>query len=176
MTSHGSSDPSGAAPGEACERMVRVSAYHDGELPPGETEALERHIEQCAACRQELHRLRALSAWLASVSVPAPPEAFLAHLGRSAPMRRSRTMLRIAEWAAAIAAGVLVAFSVLLWRREPARPLPVRPPAAWERAAAAPAPGASAFGTDEGIEMEVDVQIALAILGSGRGRNNGGHK
>jgi len=176
MIPNGPTDPSGAAPGEACDRMVRVSAYHDGELPPREAKALERHVKDCAACRQELHRLRALSTWLASGSLTAPSEAFLSHLRRSAPMRRSRTTLRIARWAAGIAAGVLVAFSALLWQREPARPSPVRPPAAWEQAAAAPAPGATALGAYEGIEMEVDVQIALAILGGGRGRNNNGHK
>ena len=44
----------------SCERTELVSVYALGALPPSEVPALEAHLAECAACRQELERLRAV--------------------------------------------------------------------------------------------------------------------
>ena len=53
------------------ETSGRLSAYHDGELPAGERAAVERHLAECAACREALEQMRRLSAALAGFEAPA---------------------------------------------------------------------------------------------------------
>ncbi|MBV8783788.1 MAG: zf-HC2 domain-containing protein [Gammaproteobacteria bacterium] len=48
----------------ACAESLRVQAYFDAELPPGEARALEEHLNECAACRAQLQVLGAQRARL----------------------------------------------------------------------------------------------------------------
>lgn len=51
----------------------RLSEYLDGELPAAEREALERHLEACAACRGILADLREVVARARELDEEAPP-------------------------------------------------------------------------------------------------------
>lgn len=67
---------------------VWLEAYHDGELDGRRLHQVESHLAQCAACRAELERLRALSTLLQTspaVSRLTPPERFVAQVGLRLP-------------------------------------------------------------------------------------------
>jgi anti-sigma-K factor RskA len=95
-----------------------LSLYAIGALAGEERRALEEHLNQCSACRQELEKLRGDVALLAlSVSGPKPPERSRERLMaavrkeprqvKTAPATR-RPWWRPVEWALA-AAAVIVA-------------------------------------------------------------------
>lgn len=58
------------------QQRERLSAYLDGELPPEERAALERHLPGCPECRRELEDYRTLRAMLRAVPMPALPRSF----------------------------------------------------------------------------------------------------
>lgn len=61
-----------------------ISAYHDGELRGARLQAVEAHLQDCAACRAELETLRRLSALLLGNPVAASqnsPDSFVAQVG-----------------------------------------------------------------------------------------------
>jgi anti-sigma factor RsiW len=53
-----------------------LSPYIDGQLSPSEMERIERHIEECDACRRELESLRAVVSLLHRVPMVALPRSF----------------------------------------------------------------------------------------------------
>ena len=59
-----------------------LAAYHDGELPLGRRQQVERHLQDCPTCRLELEALERLSSLLQADPVPAhtPPEQFAAQV------------------------------------------------------------------------------------------------
>jgi anti-sigma factor RsiW len=69
-----------------------LDAYLDGELAPPEQRSVERHLEECAACRAELELLRAVTGSLRQVERPAPSEAMrrrlFAQVAADLPLRR----------------------------------------------------------------------------------------
>jgi anti-sigma-K factor RskA len=89
-----------------------------GALEGEERAALERHLEECAACRRELEQLRGDMAYLAlTASGPKPPQRSRHRLmaaianeprGVSSPRRR-RAWWPVLEWVAAAAAVAIVA-------------------------------------------------------------------
>lgn len=88
----------------------RLSAWLDGELAAEARLQVARHLESCAACRQELARLEALDTALAALSTPAPqglPEKVLARLPR--PRRRWWQSLALA---ASLVLGILLGGTV----------------------------------------------------------------
>jgi anti-sigma factor RsiW len=67
-----------------------LGAYHDGELTAERRAWVEAHLNGCAACREDLAGLRALSSLLGSLPEPAmerEPEAFTAEVLRRLPGR-----------------------------------------------------------------------------------------
>lgn len=71
------------------EVQDRLSAWLDGELAPEVMTQVERHLEGCAGCRQELALLTALDQALGDLTAPVPaglPEKVRARLRR--PSRR----------------------------------------------------------------------------------------
>lgn len=54
----------------------RLSAYLDGELAPADAAALERHLAECAECRDELAALREVRTLLRALPPPALPRSF----------------------------------------------------------------------------------------------------
>ena len=91
----------------------KLSAYLDGELTPGEHEAVEHHLETCSACQWELETLRQTIQWTRELptltvppvfTIPVPPEPV-----RSP--RRRWNFLPILQGATALIA-VLLVFAV----------------------------------------------------------------
>ena len=144
-----------------CRNTRRISAWHDGELPPAEAQELAQHMAECPACRHELERLQGLSKWLSSAPGPEIPAGALDRLRRRVRPQRDRLILRTARALTAVAAAVLIACSVLLWQGMDAGAAAVPTPGEWERAAIMPTlPEPSAEDGD------VDVELARSILGS----------
>jgi len=95
-----------------------LALYALGALAGEERVALEKHLEECSACRTELEQLRGDTALLAfSASGPRPPSrsrerlmTAIAKEPRRIPVRpvKWRTWWRAFEWAAAVAAVVVV--------------------------------------------------------------------
>ena len=107
-----------------CERLgdPALSGYLDGELRAAERRWWEEHLAHCPACRDELDRLRALSASLRRELPPTEPSsAFredLRRLLRSEPASRARPRLPRPRWApAALAAGLVFAVGFGLGHR-----------------------------------------------------------
>ena len=99
-----------------------LALYALGSLGGEAVDSVERHLEECAACRQELARLEGDMALLAlTTSGPAPPQRarqrLLKALGREP--RSLRTVLMRRRWwtlAPVFASLVLAIFAILLWR------------------------------------------------------------
>lgn len=60
----------------ACRDLVElVTAYLEGDLPPGEAAAVDAHLVDCAGCRTYLDQVRATVAALGTAPVAdLPPE------------------------------------------------------------------------------------------------------
>ena len=69
-----------------------LNAYLDDELAPPEQMTIERHLEECAACRAELELLRLVAGSLGQVVRPHPSESMwqrlLAQVAAELPPRR----------------------------------------------------------------------------------------
>ena len=97
-----------------------LSLYALGALEGDERQRVERHLEECSACRQDLEKLRGDLAWLAfSASGPQPPARSRQRLMAAITKEPRRAQLPRARWAwwnvlgwaaavAAIAAAVLI--------------------------------------------------------------------
>lgn len=92
-----------------CEQAVRLSAYHDGELPAAARAEMERHIRLCPTCAAELERLRELTRMARQAPAIAIPPGVLERLHQRVDPLRARAINRWAEALAAIAAMILVA-------------------------------------------------------------------
>jgi hypothetical protein len=71
-----------------------LGAYHDGELRGLQLRQVEAHLAQCATCRADLERLRALAALLQESPAAenlTPPERFVAQVGLRLPRRPERS-------------------------------------------------------------------------------------
>ena len=104
----------------------QLSAYHDGELPPGEHDALKAHLAGCPACRQELAALQALSRLVAGADRVPLPEGLLERAHRRVDGAGEVVVVRLAERLMAVAAAVLLVCVVYLYqasRTEAAPPL-----------------------------------------------------
>lgn len=92
-----------------CPQQSRVARYHDAELDASAREAFERHLDECASCREELKALRAISSMLAGIA-PPEPSALALQAWSTLPRRvQERGVLRLTGWMTAAAAAVLVA-------------------------------------------------------------------
>jgi anti-sigma factor RsiW len=95
-----------------------LRAWLDGELPPPDQHAVERHLAACPACAETLQALQRcaqrVSMLMGELAAPAPPATVL-------PVRRPSW--RWTGIPAAIAAGLVLAFLLV-----PHRALPTAPP------------------------------------------------
>ena len=113
----------------------RLSAYLDGELPPGERAEVSAHLATCPACAAFLADLAAVDAEAAGMSAEAP-EGYFEHFASrvvarlaATPKARVRSW-RPPAWTWAAAAALLLAVVTPLTLRE--RPVPVAPAPAAE--------------------------------------------
>jgi len=145
-----------------------------GESSPRRRRALETHLVECAACREELAAVRRGLAALAALPRETPlrpqaAEALRRRLAVAAAHRPARgpvvgLVVRYG-WLAAAAALVLAA---LLWN-----PRPEPPPAAPPPTAAVALPSSGAAVADKITEIAAALEI-LASAGVSNGRGAGG--
>jgi len=99
-----------------------LALYALGSLEGEAAATLERHLDECQACRQELARLEGDMALLAlSTSGPAPPQRARQRLLKAMARepRSLRTVFMRRRWwtlAPVFASLVLAIFAILLWR------------------------------------------------------------
>jgi hypothetical protein len=91
----------------------QLSAYLDDELLPAERLQIERHLDDCAACRSDLEELRTVGWAIGQLREPRTPRSFALEPALFAPAApvvsafgsgvasRGRSALYIAAWAAA---------------------------------------------------------------------------
>jgi hypothetical protein len=95
-----------------CEDKGSLVAYLYGEVGADERVVVERHLETCAACREELDALRALRGCLAEWTPPEEVLGFRVVSGASAPA--PRPWWRAPAWGLAAAAVLLLAVSAAI--------------------------------------------------------------
>lgn len=61
--------------------------YLDGDLRPEEMAQVDRHLKECAKCREDLERLRALKATLRKIESPDPGDAYFDNLSETVALR-----------------------------------------------------------------------------------------
>ena len=86
----------------------RLSAYLDGELPAGETAAIEHHLQGCPACRAELDATAQMRQLLRQLASPVAPFGMVERL-LIRPRRRVLPIAWAASAAAAVALGLIAA-------------------------------------------------------------------
>jgi hypothetical protein len=98
----------------------KLSAFADGELAELDRLGVERHLEDCAACRLELEELRRLSAFLERQGrqVPEPPawEAVAATVADRSPPAGALRAWRRADFAIAASLATLALLGLLVAR------------------------------------------------------------
>jgi len=97
-----------------CEKNNELlSAWLDGELSPAESQALERHVAECAACRRTVDRWRRITD--AARDVPERPEAAWDEIrSRVAERAERRRVIRVVGWRVAAAGALAAAAAALL--------------------------------------------------------------
>jgi anti-sigma factor RsiW len=63
--------------------------YLDGDLSPGASETVERHVESCAQCREDIERSRRLKHTLRQIEVPDPGNDYFEDLSDAIVARTS---------------------------------------------------------------------------------------
>lgn len=67
-----------------CEQVIPLlSAYHDGELPDDQREAVTDHLVDCSNCQTELTSLQSISGLVRRSQSPEPPAALLHNVERA---------------------------------------------------------------------------------------------
>ena len=91
----------------------RLSAYIDGELGPGQAEALEAHLGSCPDCRRHLEELRATVAALRDLPQQEVPRPFaLTPQQLPRPAAKAPVALVLALTTGLRLAGVALAFAL----------------------------------------------------------------
>ncbi len=96
-----------------CKNLVRLNAYHDGELSPAQRSDVEAHLRDCPSCVAELAAIRRISGAFTDSPPPQPSQEQLLRLARivRAEPYDARVLLRLFR-ATSIAATVLLALSL----------------------------------------------------------------
>lgn len=68
--------------------LERLSSYIDSELSATEASALERHLEECASCQDDLRSLRRVIDGLRSLERAAPPSVLAQQVERRVALER----------------------------------------------------------------------------------------
>ena len=103
-----------------CENTIKhLEDYLEADLSADEKQAVERHLEQCAACRGELDALQALRAQLADLPVPRMPAGTFERMLENASRRAAPAAPQTHRFAPsprvlATAAAVLLAVGIAL--------------------------------------------------------------
>src|SRR5436190_14924282 len=103
----------------SCDQTAQVHAYHDGELPRQQRDAVEAHVKQCADCAALLAELRQMSRLIAAAPMAEISPMALARLQKQTAeaaghAASDRGVMRVASWLTAVAASILVG-AVMFW-------------------------------------------------------------
>ncbi len=93
--------------------LAQLSAFVDEETTPEEREALTAHLAACQECRQRHEELLAVAHALAPLGTMEPAPDLLGDLRR----RIATPPARRGSWTWALAAVVLLAMGLLMWRK-----------------------------------------------------------
>lgn len=112
---------------QCSEAKQRLSAFHDGELPPAEVVTVEAHLAGCEACRRELDTFRRLSELAARLRTGDRPhlhwqaiESQLPLSGRSAAVPQTGAGRgRIRRMGAGLVSAAAVVTLLMLWLLRP---------------------------------------------------------
>ena len=96
-----------------------LAAYHDGELPLNRQHQVEKHLQDCPACRAELESFEELSSLLKADVVPhqTPPQRFAAQvqlrLPRALQSRTRQNGEQPPRWALGIPLALILVWAFL---------------------------------------------------------------
>ena len=130
-----------------CPNQLRIEAYHDGELPAELAREVQQHLNECAACREELRALESMSQFVRSFAPAAMSNAAMNRLHQQVDSLTQVDTLRFAKQLSSLAACLLAAAGV--WFGTTSR-TSESSPAPWERAA---------------LTLQVDTSTASAQTG-----------
>jgi len=160
------------------EYKERIALLAGGELPEREREDVERHLAECAECRELVEELGGIRGLLVELSREAAPEETLEQVRIDVRRRLANRSQRWLWAAAAAAAAVVVAVGVEWLNRAdtvPPPPLVVRAPEAPPLLETIPAPEVSpapeapvmreSASVREPVSPDVPVQKAVATTG-----------
>lgn len=103
-----------------CTERERLHDFLDGELAEAETRAFTRHLESCAACREELRAYQSLGTLLASASMVEPPARVTERVLEIVLPSRRRHRARLALAGLAYAGTLAACLTVLgVWLSRP---------------------------------------------------------
>ena len=121
----------------SCDKIARVQAYYDSELPPTEMAAMRTHLAGCDECSALLTELKHLSEMVAAAPLVEMPATTMTRLqGNWRQVVGDRGVMRIASWLTAAAAAILVG-ALLLGRQATTEIAHVT---TWQTAAVMPPP------------------------------------
>lgn len=111
-----------------CDWNQKLSAFHDGELPPAERTHMEAHLLACAECSAELGRLQRTAKFLQAAVMPGMSGSALSRMRERLGAERMDLInglrtARLAGWLTAAAAAVILSCGAALYSMqvEPAR-------------------------------------------------------
>jgi anti-sigma factor RsiW len=91
-----------------------LSAYHDGELPAGDREAVSAHLMLCRLCMDRIDQLKQISSLIASSTPAGISQMALHRLHARLDDVMERGLIRWAWEVSGIAAAILLAGSIWL--------------------------------------------------------------
>lgn len=147
----------------------RLSAYLDGELPPWQTLALERHLGQCRACAGHLEALRGVQTAIQNSPRSAPPGEGWARLreqmGAPAPSWRHGAPPPLVPRRRRLMVGAAAAFAIVAGA---SAYLTLAPRPSPREAHAAPLLTAADLAEGEPISLSPSIELVLAARQGGR--------
>jgi len=104
-----------------CDWREKIGLYVDGELEPGEEQAVASHLQSCADCSLAVQEQQALkkAVRIAGKRFSAPPELYASVQRPMAPKRSTALWLKVSACAASAALLAVVAFA---WLSRPGTP------------------------------------------------------
>src|SRR5687768_17426340 len=106
-----------------CQQVIPLlSAFHDGELPADQREAVMDHLVDCSDCQAELASLKSLSGLIRHSPPPEPPAALVRKVERALQRDTQKTPVRsnFFRWISVpVTMAAVVLLAVVIWQSWP---------------------------------------------------------